>query len=586
MKYISVTSPGTEMSLPIFNRFDSYLVSLGEAATSPNWKESQVKLHMKKIISTKPKECDLYIDSGGFQIIMNYVTEDRIGAYIEMYHKALEDNREDIQTIFSLDVWNPSFIENADLLYYYNRMSCQQSVDLIKKYPDIADKQLFVLQTSNSETLETWRKMLLDPDLNIISTYNRWSVGGLVGLKKSTNAKFSHALAATLWINGYLNAYNGKIDQMHWLGQSSRLSFITMQLCEKLIGINMTSDSSQLVRFAPLDQKLPYLIQDDEIGFRLISNKDEVIKYMFNKHSVENLYIYATRNNEFNIKQLKGIPLEYKEINTIQDFHEAAPEESVFKMSPLLYFEITGRLDNVTFIEFQSQNLKADLEFGKIIGSIIYEKLDVTKTYCGLKIEDLHSIHPVLKRGRIAKELMNNLEIIHAMLSSSLSGDVKNLDEIMFSITDSYINKQVSKQQKDNAGKILTLQGEIDDIIEIEQNEIKISNEHLCSYNDNIEIISTYTNNINKIKLIDTSILNTEQLNKLNLSLKTSNENIQLCNKNIETLSSFYNTDIKYIVQQSEKRNEKIKYLKRQIKELDTQFDHSVAKAQKLLKFL
>ncbi len=86
MKYISVTSHGSDMSVPIFNYFRDYLVSLGEPTTSPGWTRESLKRHFIKMLHEKPEGIELYVDSGGFQIIVDFITPDKIDLYVDIYH--------------------------------------------------------------------------------------------------------------------------------------------------------------------------------------------------------------------------------------------------------------------------------------------------------------------------------------------------------------------------------------------------------------------------------------------------------------------------------------------------------------------
>jgi len=445
MKYVSVTSPGSEMSKPIFNYFDDYLVSLGEPTTSSAWTLMSVLKHAKKLIKEKPDSSRLYIDSGGFQIIVGHIAFKRVKEFIFAYHEVLEMFRNDIDAIFALDVFNVKFLKDPNTaynkdniieLYNINKFSMQESIKMIQKYPEIADKQLFILQSGNVTTFNIWKDLFTD--VEVYKHYKRWSIGGLVGLKKATNAKFSHAVPATLWLLTYQKKYDITIDQIHWLGQSSRLSFLSLALFEKLFGLNMTSDSSQLVRFAPLDAKLPYLsFQDDK--YALIENKADVISKMLPRHSIDDPKCYI-RKNHTNGKTVEVKVEDAKKNPNVKTFEESAYEaddgksKNYYQTTPEQYLEYTGKLDNQTFIELQSQNLFADLNFGNLIADIIVEKgLDYFTD-----VQSLKDLHPVMNRGRIAKEMFNNLQYFKKFEPIIVSADTDAADAIMQEIVESY----------------------------------------------------------------------------------------------------------------------------------------------------
>ncbi len=467
MKYVSVTSPGSDMSKPIFNYFDDYLVSMGEPATSNAWTMMSLVKHVAKMIKEKPKDDNikLFIDSGGFQIIVGYVLENRITEFIDAYHFILNKFKDDIDFIFALDVFALSFLPNERVfnsekakfekiplgitdyneenptvqkMIKYNKYSMQSSIDLIKEYPEIADKQLFILQTSNLMTFSIWKKLFVE--LEVYKYYKRWSIGGLVGLKKSTNAKFSHAVPATLWLLTYQKHFDFEIDHIHWLGQSSRLSFLSMAIFERVYNLNMTSDSSQLVRFAPLEAKLPYIVEHDN-EFVLVNNRDEVKSKMMNKHSIidATCYIIKMKNGkpkEISLKETKSF--ENKIIDfTVELFNKHIPQKNdhvVFKITPIDFLDLTGKLDNQTFIELQSQNLHADLHFGNLIADKIMEiGLDNIND-----VSQLRALHPIMDRGRTAMEMLNNIQFFKQFKPIIEAGDTKKADDIVMEIIKNY----------------------------------------------------------------------------------------------------------------------------------------------------
>lgn len=403
MKYVSVTSPGTDMSKPIFNYFKDYLVSLGEPATSKAWTLVQIDKHMHRLLHESPESASLYIDSGGFQIIVGYINSSRIREYVDSYHFVLEKNKDRIGSIFSLDVFNAAY--SKEKIYDENKYSINESIALIKKYPEIADKQLFVLQTSNLNTFDIWKNLF--KDLEVYKYYKRWSIGGLVGLKKSTNARFSHAVPATLWLLTYQKYFSFTIDQIHWLGQSSRLSFLSMALIERLFNINMTSDSSQLVRFAPIEQKLP----------------------LMHKHNGEFVLIETVQ--DIWAKMLKTREVNHEVFNEISG--QKIPTGTYISSSD--YFKNNDdKFHNVDFIEIQSQNVFYEMEFGNLMADKIME-IGIENI---VEEQQLRDLHPIMNRGRTSQELMNNLNYFKEFQSIIRDGDIDKADNIMYKITEDY----------------------------------------------------------------------------------------------------------------------------------------------------
>ena len=259
MAYVGVLS--SQPSLPAyrstFKYFNKYLITLGEPTAAPSWTMISILKHAENIIVNEKihNGASLKIDSGGFQIITGKITKSRILEYIECYHVVLEKYFNEIDKIFSLDINN--FTMTAEQILEWNYKSTQMTIDSIQKYPILKEKVLFVLQNRNRRVFEIWRKLFVEK--KVWEHFELFSIGGLVGLKKDTKVDFNHAVPATMWLLTYAKKYNFQVKQLHWLGQSSKVVFIAMALLEKMYGIYFTSDSSELIRFAPIAQKLPLI---------------------------------------------------------------------------------------------------------------------------------------------------------------------------------------------------------------------------------------------------------------------------------------------------------------------------------------
>ena len=274
LEYVGVLSskPGMPAYRSTFKYFNKYLITLGEPTAAPSWTLMSILKHAKNIIiNEKMPKSELMIDSGGFQIIVNKITRNRILEYVECYHQVLELYPNEIQKIFSLDINNMKMTPKEILEWNYK--STQMTIDAIQKYPVLKDKVLFVIQNRNRRVFEIWRKLFLEK--KVWEHFDLYSIGGLVNLKKETNVDFNHAVPGTMWLLTYAKRFNFDIKQLHWLGQSSKVVFIAMALIEKKYGIYLTSDSSELIRFAPITQKLPLIRKTVVYSERTSEFKDD-----------------------------------------------------------------------------------------------------------------------------------------------------------------------------------------------------------------------------------------------------------------------------------------------------------------------
>ena len=526
MKYISVTSPGTDMSKPIFNYFDDYLVSLGEPTTSPGWSEASLRHHLHKMLREKPSTSNLYIDSGGFQIIVDFIEKGRIKNYVDAYHQLCRESIDNIDTIFSLDIYNRNLSDQE--LYDFNKYSIEDSIKVIKELPQFADKQLFVLQTSNKYSFGNWKKLI--PELEVNKYYKKWAIGGLVGLKKMTNAKFSHAILATLWLLTYQKKYGAVIDQVHWLGQSSRLSFISMALMERLYGLNMTSDSSQLVRFASLEAKLPYMFQNLSTSeFRLINSVNDVFEHMINQHSLGEVKHTLTFKN-------------------VQGYDAANPYKEVY--TPIDYYQKYNQLHNVDFIECQSQNVYFDMKFAEVIATKIIEA-GIDSFHSS---DDLVALHPLMKQGRIAAELFNNILYLRKFKPIIEAGDLDAADHIMDKIHTQYEYYINRKNQNDYDKAINAMMPVLEGLkeklsvtkfaLEEYNNDDFISRRNYCIQLDDVksQYIKYFANIDEQIKALKSEVNNIKHKEKTALSLAIQNYIVA----NYVELNSLGYTDSKF----------------------------------------
>jgi len=516
MDYVSVTSPGSDMSKPIFNYFNNYLVSLGEPTTSEGWSGRSVRNHLLKLLSEKPKTSELYIDSGGFQIIVDDIKKSRIKEYIDVYHDLCNELCDNINLIFSLDIYNKELTSVE--IYNFNKYSIEKSIELVNEKQQFSDKQLFVLQSSNRYSFSNWQKLMRE--LNVENYYKKWAIGGLVGLKKSTNAKFSHAVPATLWLLTYQKKYNATIDQVHWLGQSSRLSFVSMALFERLYNLNMTSDSSQLVRFAPLEAKLPYMFQNlISKDFKLIKTKDEVFEHMIGQHSMGAI----------------THKLSHRDVDT-----DKSEQQSYHSYTPLEYFEKFNQLHNVDFIECQSQNVYFDMAFANLVADEII-KIGIDNI---ISSDTLKTIHPLMSQGRIANELFNNILLFRKFKDIVNTGDIDKANEIMDTVHKQY-EYYFEKRDQTQKDKDINLYSSDLDVFK-EQRDIILFN--LETYNN-----GTFLEKLQNVELIHDNIKNwetyfaqtLENILKLKRDIKNIKANDKIYNDNLiatylhENLSSY-----------------------------------------------
>ncbi len=380
MKFVPVlgVAPSYATQTPVSHHFNDYLISIAEPTTSKNWSLQDIYKQIQKIERKRIPGLKLYLDSGGYQVIVGYITENRITEYTDVYHFILEHFKDQIDFIFSLDINTPKF--DKAKIFKYNDYSIDSSIDLIKKYPEIRNKQLFVVQSRFPHILEDWLEIM--DKHKVYNYYDRYSFGGLVGMKQETRVQFNHFIPMTIWLATYIQnrrkmdtPFPARIKQIHMLGQSSRVAIISATILEKLMGIEITMDSSEVIRFSPIVAKVPMIhkIPFNETGentFKVIGNLTEM---------EEMVDVYSD-------------PEVLEDIDTVKE-----------KLR-------NGKVTNQTFVELICQNLSNLISFSHHLVDVIpvEEIINWSK-------EDFEEFHDVFKIGRLSTEMANNMRLIKTL---------------------------------------------------------------------------------------------------------------------------------------------------------------------------
>jgi len=364
MNYVPVlgVAPSQSVITPVSHYFNDYLISIAEPTTSRAWTLQDIYKQMRKIAKMKLPDMKLYLDSGGYQIITGHITERRIKEYTDVYHMILREFHPSIEVIFSLDINTPKF--SQDKLLKYNDYSISESLKLHKEIPTLKDKQLFVVQSRFPNILEDW--LTLMDKHQVGESFTRYSFGGLVGLKGEIKSHFNHFVPMTVWLLTYLKSRNQPAPkQIHMLGQSSRLAIITGIILEKLFDVEITMDSSEIIRFRPIAAKVPMVVKGQD--YKVVKNLDDM-QSMIDVHS------------------------------------DPKAHEELEEMKKEI---LDGKVTNQTFVELISQNLDNLITFGNQLVQDV--PIDDIINWNQADFEDYHE---VFRMGRLASEMANNMRLI------------------------------------------------------------------------------------------------------------------------------------------------------------------------------
>jgi hypothetical protein len=318
-----------------------------------------------------------------------------------VYHFIIEEFLDRIDYIFSLDINTPKF--SKEKLIKYNDYSINESISLIKKYPVLADKQLFVVQSRFPHILEDWLE-LMDKH-RVFLYYQRYSFGGLVGLKSETKVQFNHFVPMVFWLATYIKnrrkqetPFPTNIKQIHLLGQSSRVALITGIILEKLLDIEITMDSSEVIRFSPIAAKVPMIHKTED--FKVINSLEEM-EDMVAAHS--------DPEAELEIENMK------KELQS-------------------------GKVSNQTFVELICQNISNLIAFGEYL-----TETHPPEEILNWKKEDFENFHDVFKIGRLATEMENNMRIAKLLKQYYDDNNFNGIHTHVMTIIQNYYSDTPSK---------------------------------------------------------------------------------------------------------------------------------------------
>jgi len=240
----------TDYNQPIIEQTKQALISIIDGLKQQNFDHSTLSVAMKHIRGYKEKYIDtvpgseLYMDSGGYSIIVGDVNPTDVGRFIYYYNYYLENERNVYDYMFSLDI--PVFLaypehNTYDAIYKYNKQSLSASRDILIAHPEIQKKFYFIHQFKVHGQYDIWTKLY--KELELKKYINNWAIGGMVGLRgilrkdpNSTDISFSPftALAYRSFFD-YINSDSVDNDfRLHSLGVYIRYDRFQLTLLEKL----------------------------------------------------------------------------------------------------------------------------------------------------------------------------------------------------------------------------------------------------------------------------------------------------------------------------------------------------------------
>lgn len=224
----------------IFNRTGTSLISLINGLKNTNFGYDSLYKISRSIRNFKNKylqNSQLFIDSGGYSVIVGDVAPIDVKKFINCYNYYLEHERETYDRMLSLDI--PIFLKYPNYntkqhIYDFNKLSLTESIKILEKYPEIQKKWQFVWQFKIQSQYDIWKRLW--EELQLRDYVQNYSIGGMVGLIGLCQLNFSPFIGPSFkCFDEYVKS--GRFDHpfnLHLLGVYHKPSRFTMMFLNEL----------------------------------------------------------------------------------------------------------------------------------------------------------------------------------------------------------------------------------------------------------------------------------------------------------------------------------------------------------------
>lgn len=269
------------------NTCDSFMFSFGDRLGKdkdkkkewPKYVKHQLKAldeYISKPYMQSPNRF-MYVDSGGFQIQMNYLNNEDIPDFMDSFDIFLRLAKNKIHYAFSLEV-SPStkFSSKYQEVLDLNLKSYNQHARLPDEF---RKKILSIYHFRTPKCLEIWRKVLIDTEL--YKKFSVWSIGGMAANSQIVQVDrpplYSCAVADI--IRYELNKGNKEV-YVHILGTSSEFDLVLVSLMKRYakkyhdVTLIITMDSSKVAQQICLGRFNDIIMPNGQIDRIELSSKE------------------------------------------------------------------------------------------------------------------------------------------------------------------------------------------------------------------------------------------------------------------------------------------------------------------------
>jgi len=282
---------------------DKFLSSIGVCLTKGKPPTEKILEKYSKVLDRFEeaeylKDCEVIIDSAGYQLQSNYMKKQEIPTFIDIYHKFLENSSHRFDRAFMLDVAPGAThcpFDSWQEMEQLNRLSYGKSAELPK---NIRDKMIYIHHFRTPSIKKVYDKLLNE---GYADGFQHFATGGLVSFSKSSSTTPIILYSIPL-IDVILHAKKVGMKKFKWhcLGGSEFKDILFHKLAEihikKIhdIDVEITYDSSTIFKTLAMSRYI-YVPLENESIWKMSIRSDNIHMPWKQKGTVEE-YFYTLLN--------------------------------------------------------------------------------------------------------------------------------------------------------------------------------------------------------------------------------------------------------------------------------------------------
>jgi len=291
MEYVHVASKpqrsGVDYNHAIMAQSNLCLYSIIEGMRQKNFNTHTLGVAIESIkdfyaLYVCPNSGKVYIDSGGYSIIVGNIHPETIPRFVQCYNAMLRLEADSFDRIFSLDIpWSKGFPEmnTRRKIMDFNDYSLATAREILLDRPEALERYSFVWHFKMKAQYEIWNHLYDKYDLNNLIHHR--AIGGMVALRGATGISFSPfiGMAYRCLVDFMDGPQIGKPFSLHYLGMYLQYDRFEMAILDRLFArylegetqILTTYDSVNPMHSARLDTALK-LFEFEGNGIHVYNN--------------------------------------------------------------------------------------------------------------------------------------------------------------------------------------------------------------------------------------------------------------------------------------------------------------------------